>query len=200
MKYPQTLLQLIENLQKLPGVGRKSAERFAFKLMDWPADQIEQFSKALSSVQKELKKCNACGCLMDAKGCVFCFDPKRQKDQVCIVSTSKDVYAIEETHSYFGLYYVIESLFSPLDYHAAESIDTKRLIHFIKSHSAQEVIIALDATVEGDATSLYLSKVLKEEKVKVSRLAFGMPIGSSFDYVDGNTLSQALTGRLSIKS
>ena len=195
MHYPLPLKKLIEQLKKLPGVGRKSAERFAFKLIDWSPNQIQEFSHSLLNISQSLGKCPDCGAIQDEKGCLFCLAPKRTRNQVCLVASSKDIFAIEETGIYSGLYYVIESLFSPLENLGASNINLIRLKRFLKEKEVQELVIALDSTVEGDATTLFLKRELKELPLKISRLAFGVPVGSALDYVDGHTLSQALMGR-----
>lgn len=195
MKYPKHLLQLIESLKRLPGVGNKTAERFAFQMLDWTPQQLEQTSELIRDIPHKLKQCDQCGCLMGEKYCYFCVPARYQQGMMCIISSPKDVYAIEETHQFRGIYQVLGTLISPLEGKGPEMLPMKQIKERIQKHQVNEVVIALDSTLEGDTTSLYLKKELDPLSIAISRLALGLPMGSSLDYVDGGTLARAFSGR-----
>ncbi len=182
-------------LRKLPGVGSKTAERFAFHLLSWPQEHLGHFSQVLQTLKEKVQSCPECHCLMENDHCFFCDPMKRDGSTLCIISSAKDVYAFEETRAYKGFYHVLGALLSPLDGRMPDHLDLDHLKQRIEKLKIQEVIIALDSTIEGDATSLYLKEHLTQIGLKVSRLAFGLPMGSPLEYVDGSTLSRALLGR-----
>ena len=194
-KYPISLINLMSFLRRLPGVGAKTAERFAFQLLTWPQDQLDYFSHTLHTLKEKVQSCPECHCLMEQDICTFCDPLKRDPTLLCIISCAKDVYAFEETRAYRGFYHVLGALLSPLDGRMPDHLDLDHLKERIQKLQTQEVIIALDSTIEGDATALYLKENLTKLGLKVSRLAFGLPMGSPLDYVDGSTLSRALLGR-----
>jgi len=194
-KYPAHLLNLIGFLKRLPGVGSKTAERYAFQLLSWPEEHLHHLAELSRTLKEKVQHCPQCRCLMDKENCDFCDLHKRDPSYLCVISSAKDAYAIEETRSYRGLYHVIGGLLSPLDGRTPDHLDLDHLKHRITSLKVQEIIIALDSTLEGDATALYLKEHLSRLGLKVSRLAFGLPMGSPLEYVDGGTLSRALTGR-----
>ncbi|HPE85625.1 MAG TPA: recombination mediator RecR [Chlamydiales bacterium] len=193
MKYPTDLQTLITYLRKLPGVGNKTAERYAFALLDWKEKDLIDISSLLGTLRTRVKACATCGCLQDHNHCPFCVG--RDTNVLCIISSPKDAYAIEDTHAYRGLYHVIETLISPLDGRTPDQLDLPKLKNRIQTHGIKEVIIALDSTLEGDATALFLKNDFDNQALNVTRLAFGMPMGSTLDYIDEGTLSLAITGR-----
>lgn len=195
MKYPEHLLKLINALRKLPGVGSKSAERFAFQLLEWPETHLQEMATIIKDIPYKLKHCPDCGCLMGERSCHFCDDPRRANGTLCIIASSKDAFAIEATHEYQGLYHVLGSLLSPMEGIHPEKLKLSTLKERITTLNIKEIIIALDSTLEGDATSLYIKQELAPMQLRVSRLAFGLPMGSSLDYVDGGTLARALSAR-----
>jgi recombination protein RecR len=195
MKYPQHLLKLIEVLKKLPGVGNKSAERFAFQLLTWPEARLQEMSEVIKDVPNRLKHCKECGCLSGEGACYFCDSPRHKASSICVIASSRDAFSIEETREYKGLYHVLGGVLSPIDGFNADKLTINKLINRITLHNIQEVIIALDSTLEGDATSLYIKQELEHLKIPVTRLAFGLPMGSSLDYVDGGTLARAFSAR-----
>jgi len=195
-KLPADLLALISYLKKLPGVGIRTAERFAFEFLGWPKEDLEAFSKLLKNAPETVPPCPVCGCLTDRTKCSFCESEARDTEQLCIISTPRDVFAIEATRCYRGLYHVIEHLLSPLDGRHASMLRLDRIEDRIAKHPIREVIIAFDSTLEGDTTALFLKKhLISRPELKVSRLAFGLPVGSSLEYIDGGTLTRALAGR-----
>jgi recombination protein RecR len=196
-RYPVALQQLISHLKKMPGVGTKTAERFAFHLLSWPPSELASFSALLGNLRESITQCSECQCLMERNLCPFCSDALRDHSQMCIITSPKDVYAIEETLSFKGLYHVLGCLLSPIEGKSIEHLGLDRLKKRIDAHPLKEIIIALDSTLEGDTTSLYLKEYLSRWNLNVSRLAFGLPLGSSLDFVDGGTLARALMGRQS---
>lgn len=195
MRYPAHLLKLIHELKRLPGVGNKSAERFAFHLLTWPEEQLHELGEAIRLTKTKLKQCLICGCIMGIEGCLFCQTMKRDSSVICIIANPRDVFAIEETQEYTGLYHVLGGLLSPLDRRGPEHLSLYKLKERLISLQVKEIVIALDSTLEGDATALFLKQELTENTLQISRLAFGLPIGSSLDYVDGGTLARALADR-----
>lgn len=195
MHYPEHLQKLIQVLRKLPGVGNKSAERFAFHLLNWSNEQLQEMGDTVKEVKNRIKHCSDCGCLVDKEACLFCHSSKRDSNIVCVIASPRDAFSMEETHEYRGLYHVLGGLLSPLDSRGPERLLISKLKSRILTHSIQEVVIALDSTLEGDATALYIKQELAALPIHVSRLAFGMPMGSSIDYVDGGTLARAFAGR-----
>lgn len=194
-KYPLELLMLISFFKKLPGVGNKTAERFAFQLLNWQEGDLNSFSETLGTLKEKIHHCTECGCLKETDSCSFCDITKRDTHILCITASAKDVYAIEETRTFRGLYHVIGGLLSPLDGRTPDSLYLSGLKKRLSSLPIKEIIIAFDSTLEGDATALFLKEELAAMGLSVSRLAFGLPMGSSLDYVDGSTLARALTGR-----
>ncbi len=194
-RYPSQLQQLIQLLKKLPGVGNKTAERYGFHLVDWSAGDLSALAQLLTTVQSALSPCPLCGCYMQELVCPFCEAKERDHASICVVASPKEVYLIEETRSYAGLYHVIGQLLCPLEGKAPAASKIDLLRRRISEYDVQEVLLAFDSTVEGDATALMLRNKLSDLPVKVTRLAFGMPMGSALDHLDGYTLSRALTGR-----
>ncbi len=195
MLYPEHLLKLIQVLKRLPGVGNKSAERFAFHLLSWPEEQLHELGELVSATKTKLQQCSICGCLKGDEGCPFCDLSQRDTGMMCVIASPRDVFAIEETHEYRGIYHVLGGLLSPLDRRGPEHLTLYKLKERLANLDVKEVVIALDSTLEGDATALFLKQELGNLPVHISRLAFGMPMGSSIDYVDGGTLARALAGR-----
>lgn len=195
MRYPSHLLKLIDVLKKLPGVGTKSAERFAFHLLNANPKELHEMSSTIGNIPCELKLCDECGCLRDLEACQFCDEKKESAGVLCIISSPKDAYSIETTGEFKGLYHVLGRLISPIDGVLPQHLPIEKLKQRLKKHQIKEVLIALDSTLEGDATALYLKEELKSLAIPVSRLAFGLPMGSSLDYVDGGTLARAISAR-----
>jgi recombination protein RecR len=191
-KFPSPLIQLIGQLKKFPGVGAKTAERFAFELLKWREEELKNLSDSIEGLLEKVPACPLCGCLTDGGSCSFC-NPSRDPHLLCLLASPRDVYAIEETHSYQGLYHVVENLLSPLDGRRAETIRIERIEKRLEK--VTEVILAFDSTLEGDATALYLKRELNREGLTFTRLAFGIPLGSSLDYIDSGTLARSFLGR-----
>jgi recombination protein RecR len=196
-KYPKDLLLLITYLTKLPGIGKKTAERFAFNLLQWDDNTIGELGSCLINLKRNITLCKTCGCIRQEDSCFFCDLTHRNANKICVIASPRDVFSIEETNSFNGLYHVIDHLLSPLDGYAEDNLHLDKLIHRIKTNNVKEVILALDSTLEGDATSLFLKEQIEKLNIPISRLAFGLPVGSSLEYIDEGTLSRALTGRQS---
>ena len=193
--FPQELLFLIAHLRKLPGVGKKTAERYAFQLLNWGNQELQEFGAVLAMLKEKIKPCESCGCLMDGGDCRFCNHPSRDPTQLCLIASARDAYSIEETGAFKGLYHVLGSLLSPLEGKTPDSLHLETLEKRIHEHGVKEILLALDSTLEGDATSLYLKEQFERLGLEVYRLAFGLPMGSTLDYVDEGTLTQALSGK-----
>lgn len=195
MKYPPHLLRLIDLLRKFPGVGLKSAERYAFDLLNWSAQEHQEIAEAIRQTKEKIRSCPECGCLSGENECGFCQSQRSFSQTMCIIGSAKDAFAIEVTGEYKGLYHVLGGVLSPIDGFGTDKLDVGKIKRRVESLAVKEIIIALDSTLEGDATSLYLKQELDPLDLKISRLAFGIPIGSSLDYVDGGTLARAFSGR-----
>lgn len=193
--YPKILLQIIQCFKRFPGVGNKTAERYAFQLLQWSENEIHEFNYFLKDLKKKLPQCPICGSLTQEGSCLFCHDKHRNQNILCIVASPKDVFSIEQTNLFQGIYQVIEHLISPIDQRSSEKINLKRLMDQVKKNSVKEIILAFDSTLEGDATALFLKQHLEKFDVKISRLALGLPMGSSLDFIDESTLGRAFLGR-----
>lgn len=192
-KFPEDLLSLIAHLKKLPGVGTRTAERFAFELLKWPQDNLSQLGQSLQEIQDKIPPCKECGCLTDRGACTFCLrGDQRDPNSMCILASPRDVFAVEETRAFRGVYHVVEHLLSPLDGRTSLRVD--RIEARIARLGVKEVILAFDSTLEGDTTALFLKNALNPN-LFISRLAFGIPVGSSLEYIDGGTLARAFVGR-----
>ena len=196
MPYPTHLEKLIHTFQRLPGVGRKSAERFAFHLLTWDEAHRGEMAQVVTEIKDKLSHCTSCGCLVGEEECVYC---KRSTSTLCVVASPRDVFSIEEAGEFRGSYHVLGGTLSPLEGRGPEQLTIDQLIHRVSNGKIEEIIIALDSTLEGDATALFLQNALASHPVTLSRLAFGIPMGSSLDFVDGGTLARAFSGRSVIR-
>lgn len=194
-KYPLHLLKLIDALKKLPGVGKKSAERFAFQMLNWSEGTLCEMGDIIKDLRANVKLCDQCGCLQDIDTCQFCKTSRLNSQIICVVASPRDAFTMEETREYHGLYHVLGGVLSPMHGFGPERLNIKKLVERITLHQIREVVIALDSTLEGDATSLYLKKELEPLQLQISRLAFGLPVGSSLEFVDGGTLARAFSSR-----
>ncbi len=194
-KYPEDLNKLIAFLKKLPGVGTKTAERYAFHLLSWPEAQLQAFASHLSGVPQNICYCEECSCMLQHGQCSFCANTERNTHLLCVIAHPKDAFSVEETGVFRGIYHVIGGLLSPIDGKQPEHLRIESLKKRVEQHQVQEIIIALDSTLEGDTTAMFLKQECEKWGVKASRLAFGLPIGSSLEFVDGGTLTRALIGR-----
>lgn len=198
MKYPSTLNNLIECFKKLPGIGEKSAERMALSAIEMDEDVLKLFSKSLSDVKIKIKRCKECNNLSEDDLCEICKSKDRNKKIICVVEEAKNVILFERIGTYNGLYHVLDGLISPLDNVNPEDINIDKLLSRIKNNEIEEVILAVKPSIEGETTSLYISKLLENENVKVSKIAHGVPIGVDMEYIDALTLEMALEDRTHI--
>ena len=198
MIYPKSIAALIEHFQKFPSVGPKSAQRMAFYLLRMPKAEVEKFAKAMIEAKENTKTCEICFNISNESPCEICTSSKRDRATICVVAETKDLIAIEKTNEYKGLYHVLQGLISPLDGIGADDIRIKELLNRLTSSEVQEIILALPPSVEGEATSLYLTKLIKPFGIKVSRIAFGLPVGADLEYADEITLARAIEGRREI--
>ena len=195
MEYTKPLAQLIEFFQKFPGIGPKSAQRMAFHLLKMPLGEVQRFSKILVEAKENIHYCNVCFNMSASNPCEICSDSRRDNSVICVVAETKDLIAIEKTREYKGLYHVLQGTLSPLDGIGVEDIRIKELLTRITDDKIKEIILALSPSVEGEATSMYLTKLIKPFNIKISRIAFGLPIGSDLEYADEITLAKAIEGR-----
>lgn len=198
MVYPKSLLNLIENLKKLPGIGERSAERMALSLLEFTQDDIESFSNSMLLAKNKIQKCKICGCLTDEEICDICNDASRDNNVICILEDFKGVFAFEKSGKFFGKYHVLNGLISPIDGIEPEDLNISSLINRIEELSDPEIIIALKPSIEGETTTLYLKSILKNKNVKITRLSYGIPVGIDIDYLDELTLFNALKDRKDI--
>jgi recombination protein RecR len=195
--YPKILLSLIEELKKLPGVGAKTAERYAFEIINRDHQDIESFANALLKIKDNLKACTVCGNITEESLCDICKDKHRDRSVICVVSHPKDIIAMEKMGEFHGVYHVLNGVISTFKGILPEDINIETLIQRVDEH-VSEVIIATNPTIEGETTALYLAKKLQHKGANVTRLASGLPMGGHLDYADEMTLIKALEGRKKI--
>lgn len=192
---PIALEKLIEQFERFPGIGRKTAQKMAFFVLSLQKEEAEEFSRAILVAHEKIKRCRICKNLTDETECKICKNISRDKKVICVVEDTRDLLAFERTHEYSGSYHVLGGLISPLDGIGPEDLFVKELLERIKNDEVSEIIMATNPTVEGEATALYLSRIIKPLGVKVTRLAYGIPVGSDLEYADDITLFKALEGR-----
>lgn len=195
MQYPEPIARLIESYMKLPGIGQKTATRLAFYTIDMREEDVNMFAKSLISVKRDLHFCSVCGNITEEDPCDICKDQTRDRSTILVVEESKDVMAMEKVREYHGLYHVLHGVLSPMEGTGPEDINIPTLIQRLHDDEVQEVIIATNATTEGEATAMYLSRLIKPAGIKVTRLAHGLSVGSDIEYADEVTLLKAVEGR-----
>ncbi len=198
MIYPKAIAALIEQFQKFPSIGPKSAQRMAFYLLRMPAGEVKKFAQCIVEAKENTRTCEICYNISTTSPCEICQSASRDKSIICVVAETKDLIAIEKTNEYRGLYHVLQGLISPMDGIGADDIRIKELLTRLTDENVKEVILALSPSVEGEATSLYLSKLIKPFGIKISRIAFGLPVGADLEYADEITIAKALEGRREI--
>lgn len=189
------LVVLAEKFASLPGIGMKSAQRLAYAVMEMPEDDVQAFAEAILNAKHQIHECPVCRNLTEQAVCNICENPKRDGSVICVVEGPKDVAAIERTHEYDGLYHVLHGLISPLDGVSAEQLRVSALLERIQAGGIAELIMATNPSVEGEATAMYLSRLCKPLGVRVTRLAFGLPVGGVIEFTDEVTLYRALSNR-----
>lgn len=193
--YSEPIARLIEEFEKLPGIGHKTAQRLAFYILNAPKEDVENLAQAIINARTKIRYCSICFNMSDSELCPICSNPKRDLSIICVVEDPKDVVAMEKTREYKGVYHVLHGAISPIDGIGPDDIKIKELLERIKSGGIEEVILATNPNIEGEATAIYLSKLLKPLGVKVTRIAHGIPVGGNLEYADEVTLSKALEGR-----
>ena len=198
MILPKSFEQLVNTLTILPGVGEKTAERFVYSIYEKDIEEIENLANALIDFKKNIKVCEICGCLSDTEICNICDNKKRDNSTICVVEDSKNVFFIEKTGKYDGLYHVLNGLISPIDGKDPDDLNIMSLIDKRINSNIKEIIIALNPSIEGEVTSLYIQKLLEKYNIKVSRLSYGIPMGTDIEYIDLMTLEMAFEDRKDI--
>ncbi len=195
MSRPDPLTKLIEQLQRLPGIGAKSAQRLAFHILKTPREEIDRLAAAMAEVKDRVTYCSVCSNITDADPCFFCTDASRDKRVICVVEEPENVTAVEKTRDFKGMYHVLMGALSPLHGVGPDDLKVKELLGRVASGTVQEVILATNPNVEGEATAIYLAKLLKPLGVRVTRIAMGVPVGSDLEYADEFTMHKAMEGR-----
>lgn len=195
MQYPEPIAKLIESFMKLPGIGQKTATRLAFYTIDMKEDTVNEFARSLIRVKRDLHFCSVCGNITEEDPCDICQDKTRDDSTILVVEEPKDVMAFEKVREYHGLYHVLQGVLSPMEGTGPDDINIASLIKRLHDDAVKEVIIATNATTEGEATAIYLSRLIKPAGIKVTRLARGLSVGSDIEYADEVTLLKAVEGR-----
>lgn len=192
---PEPMLRLVESFMRLPGIGPKTAQRLAFFVLKMNDKDVKDFANALNRVKTDIVFCSECQNISDTPTCKLCEDVSRDPSVICVVEQPKDVIAIERMQEFHGKYHVLQGAISPMDDIGPEDIRIKELLHRLADERVQEVILAMDPNIEGEATAMYLSRLIKPTGIKVSRIAHGLPVGGDLEYADEVTLAKALEGR-----
>ncbi|MGO4890599.1 recombination mediator RecR [Anaerobacillus sp. MEB173] len=198
MQYPEPISKLMEGFMRLPGIGPKTASRLAFFVLDMKEDDVLDFAKALVNAKRNLTYCSTCHNITDVDPCYICNDKKRDQSVICVVQDAKDVIAMEKMKEYHGGYHVLQGAISPMDGIGPEDIKIPELLKRLQNDEIQEIIIATNPNIEGEATAMYISRLVKPTGIKVTRIAHGLPVGGDLEYADEVTLSKAIEGRREI--
>ena len=195
MQYPEPIARLMDSYMKLPGIGTKTAARLAFFSMEMPEEEVMNFANALISCKRDLTMCSVCGNITQEDPCEICQDASRDRTKILVVEDSRDVMSLERMKEYKGLYHVLHGVLSPMEGTGPDDINVASLIQRLQDPTVEEVIIATNATAEGEATAMYLSRLINPAGIKVTRLAHGLAVGSDIEYADEMTLFKAIEGR-----
>ena len=195
MHYPEPISKLMESFMKLPGIGPKTAARLAFFVLGMKEDTVLDFAKALVDAKRNLSFCSNCGHITDIDPCHICQDQSRDRSTICVVQDPKDVIAMEKMRDYTGLYHVLQGAISPMDGIGPEDINVPSLLKRLQDETVKELILATNPTIEGEATAMYISRLVKPSGIMTTRIAHGLPVGGDLEYADEVTLSKALEGR-----
>ncbi len=196
--FPTALQELADQFARLPGVGSKTAQRLAFHVLSLPEEEAKAFADAIMAAKQSVHTCPVCQNLTDREICPICEDPMRDQSLICVVADPKDVIAMERSREFRGVYHVLHGVISPLNHVTQEDIRIRELLHRVATGKVREVIMATNPDTEGEATAMYISRLLRPMEVRVTRLAYGVPVGSQLEYADEVTLSRALEGRQDI--
>lgn len=193
--YAAPVAKLIEELSKLPGVGQKTAQRLAFHILDAPSQQAENLARSIVFARRNIKHCSVCCNMTDTDPCRICGSERRDKSVICVMENPRDVVAMEKTREYKGLYHVLHGAISPMEDIGPEDIRIKELLLRLQDDTVKEVILATNPTIEGEATAMYISRIIKPLGIKTTRIAHGIPVGGDLEYADEVTLVKAMEGR-----
>ena len=193
--FPASLENLIDKFASLPGIGRKSAQRLAFHVLALSDEEALSFASAITDAKRSVHRCSICQNLTEGEVCSICQSDRRDKSTICVVSEPRDVLSIERGHEYNGTYHVLHGVLSPMNHIGPDDICIKELLNRIASENVEEVIMATNPDTEGEATAMYLSRLLKPFEIRVTRLAYGIPVGSNLEFADDATLNRAMEGR-----
>ena len=196
--FPASLENLIDKFASLPGIGRKSAQRLAFHVLSLPEGEALAFADAIRDAKRSVRCCRICQNLTEGEICSICASDRRDKSTICVVSEPRDVLSIERGHEYNGTYHVLHGVLSPMSHVGPDDIRVKELLHRVAEEDVEEVIMATNPDTEGEATAMYISRLIKPFQIKVTRLAYGIPVGSNLEFADDATLNRALEGRTEI--
>lgn len=198
MSFPEPLQRLIDEFCRFPGIGPKTAQRLSFFLLSRPREESASLAKAIVAAREGLRFCSQCGSLTVADPCRYCSDPRREQKLFCVVQEPRDLLRLEQAGSYRGLYHVLHGALSPLDGLGPEELRLPQLLERLSRKGAEELIVATNPNVEGDATAAYIARLVKPLEIRVTRIAFGLPVGGDLEYADDLTLSRAMEGRREI--
>lgn len=196
--FPAALQDLTDQFARLPGIGGKTAQRLAFHVMSLPLEEAQAFADAILEAKKTVHTCPICQNITDREVCPICDDDLRDRGLICVVAEPKDVIALERSREFSGVYHVLHGVISPLNHVTQDDIRIKELLQRVATQNVREVIMATNPDTEGEATAMYISRLLRPMEIKVTRLAYGVPVGSQLEYADEVTLSRALEGRQEI--
>ena len=189
------LNELISQFERLPGIGKKTAQRLAYSILSQPPERAQRFADALVNARKKIHFCSCCQGFTDLETCAICTDSTRDRSIICVVAEPKDIFTFEKTREFSGLYHVLHGLISPMDGITPDKLKIKELMSRLSDGSIKEIIMATNPTIEGEATASYISRLVKPMGIKVTRLAYGIPVGGDLEYADELTLARALEGR-----
>ena len=194
--FPDSIIRLIDRFSRFPGIGKKTAQRMAFHILKDSKKNAQSLADAVQDVKSSISGCSICGGITEDDPCIICSDPKRNKRLICVVEVPSDIFAFERTSGFNGVYHVLGGVLSPLDGIGPDDLNIDSLVDLVKPDD--EIVLALNPSIEGDTTCLYISKLLSEKNIKISRLARGLPVGSELEYTDDATLMRAMEGRTNI--
>ena len=196
--YPREFTKLINELAKLPGIGNKTAQRLAFNILQKSSEEAEKLSNAIRDAKNNIRECSVCGNLTDKEKCNICLDSRREQDVICVVESPKDLMSMEKIKEFRGVYHVLNGVISPIAGTGPDDINLKSLLNRIHENDVKEIILATNPNVEGEATAMFISRLVQPFNIKVSRLAHGIPVGGDLEFTDEITLLKAMQGRKEI--
>lgn len=198
MEYPGPVVKLVNELNKLPGIGPKTAQRLAFFILNEPPEEAERLARTIAEARRSVKYCSTCSSLTDTDPCAICRNPSRDKSIICVVEEPRDVISIERSREFRGVYHVLRGAISPMDGIGPDDLTIKQLLERLKYNGIREVVLATNSTVEGEATAMYIARLIHPLGIRVTRIAHGIPVGGDLEYADEVTLARAFEGRREI--